>query len=298
MKKIAGIGLLTVACFLQSCKEKGVIVDFSDKKDIVDTTYMAAVETTEARKVLIEEFTGASCTNCPEGHEKVKAIQEANPNRIVAVAYHTYFPGPIFQPVKEFGGINSAYDFRDSAATDIGKGIYGSLNSIPVGGIDRILVGGTEAANRQIGRANWATQTNNRLVLAAPANVHLTSSYDPAKNEVSLVIKIAYTKSVTTKNVLTVGVTESKIIDAQKFPEETQADYEHNHVVRKILTSYSGNSVIDSVSVKAPGRVYEYHYKFTPSEKWKLENCTVFAFLSNNEADNKEVLQSAEVPLK
>lgn len=297
MKKIAGIGLLAAVFSLQSCKEKGVIVDLSEKKDIVDTTYIAAVETAQAHKVLLEEFTGATCTNCPDGHEKVKAIQAANPDRVVALAYHTFFvdePGSIFRPVK---GV-SKYDFRDSTATDIGVSIYGSLSSIPVGGIDRILATGTNPADRQISRFNWPTQTNNRLKLASPANLSLTSAYDAAKNEVSLAIKIAYTKSVATKNVLTIGVTESKIIDAQKFPDSTWAEYEHNHVLRKFLTPFNGNTVLDSISVKEPGRVYEYYYKFTPAASWKLENCSIFAFLSNNEADNKEVLQAAEVPLK
>jgi hypothetical protein len=302
MKKIAGIGLLAMAFSFQSCKEKGVTIDMSEKKDIIDTTYVAVAEKAELRKVLIEEFTGASCTNCPEGHDKVKAIQTANPDRVVAVAYHTFFldiTGSIFRPVKELGGITSKYDFRDSAATDIGKAIYGSLNDIPKAGIDRTFSGsGTMPADRQLGRAIWPTQTNTRLAIAPPANLHLTSTYDAAKNEVSLNIKVAYTKSVATKNVLTIGVAESKIIDAQKFPEETQADYEHNHVLRKFLTPFNGNAVIDSIGVKEPGRVYEYNLKFTPSEKWKLENCTVFAFLSNNEADNKEVLQAAEVSLK
>lgn len=301
MRKFAGIGLLALAFSFQSCKEKGVTVDFSEKKDIVDTTYVAALETAEPRKVLIEEFTGANCPNCPDGHDKVKAIQEANPNRVVGIAYHTFFfnkPGSIFGPVNKLDGVRSQYDFRDSAATNIGITIYGGMNSIPVGGIDRILVGGIEPGNRQIGRANWAVQTNNRLAIPAPANLHLSSSYDATKNEVSLRIKIAYTKSVATKNVLTLGVAESKIIDAQTFPEEELQDYEHNHVLRKFLTPFNGNAVIDSISVKEPGRVYEYYYKFTPAPNWKLENCSVFAFLSNNEADNKEVLQAAEVPLK
>lgn len=301
MRKFAGIGLLALAFSFQSCKEKGVKIDFSEKKDIGDTTYVAAVEPAELRKVLIEEFTGANCPNCPDGHDKVKAIQEANPNRVVGIAYHTFFfdkPGSIFRPVDKLNGVKSKYDFRDSTATDIGTVFYGSLNQIPVGGIDRILLGGTSADKRQIGRANWAVETNTRLALPAPANLHLTSSYDSVKNEVSLSVKIAYTKSVATKNVLSLGIAENKIIDAQTFPDEEVPDYEHNHVLRKFLTPFNGNAVIDSISVKEPGRVYEYYYKFTPAPNWKLENCSVFAFLSNNEADNKEVLQAAEVPLK
>ncbi|GAA4451440.1 Omp28-related outer membrane protein [Rurimicrobium arvi] len=293
MKKITGAALLTLGFFAQSCKEKGVVIDFRDRGDIVDTTYMSAVETAESRKVLIEEFTGASCTNCPDGHKLVASLQASYPDRIVAVAYHTYFPGPIFQPVKTLE-VSSKYDFRDSAATNIGTTIYGTLGSIPIAGIDRVPYSGS----LKVDKTNWSAQSTNRMAVAAPVNLHLTSSYNSSENIVSLSVKVVYTKQVSTKNALTIGVAESNIIDAQKFPDADSPAYQHNHVLRELLTFYSGNSIIDSISVKAPGRVYEYYYKFTPKGAWNLDNCHIFAFISNNEADNKEVLQAAEVPLK
>ena len=284
---------LGICLILQSCEEKDVLINFGDKRDVYDTTYTATVETPQNRNVLIEEFTGASCTNCPAGHDVVKSIIAANPDRIVAIAYHTFNGGTIFKPVNK-PDKKSLYDFRDSAATSIGTVIFGGLGSIPIAGIDRIAVGGSRLFNR----SQWSSETNTRLTVAAPVNMTLTSSYDATDNKVRIKVKVAYTKAVTTKNAITIGVLESKIKDAQEFSDRIEMDYEHNHVFRKCLTPFNGNTVLDSLATKQAGRVYEYNYSFVPDVKWTLDNCYIIAFLSNNESDNKEILQAKEVKLK
>lgn len=293
MKKFLNSGILVLLVVLQSCEEKGVLIDFGSKKDIFDTTYIAAIETPQGRNVLIEEFTGASCTNCPAGHATVASLVSANPDRVIALAYHTFFGGSIFKPVNK-DGVKSLYDFRDSAATNIGTTIFGGVSSIPVAGVDRIKVG----SSLLLGRTDWASETNKRLSAASPVNLYLSSSFDNSANKVTLKVKVAYTASVSTKNTLTLGVVESNITDAQEYPDRIDTFYVHNHIFRQCLTPYYGNTILDSITVKQPGRVYEYNYSFTPAASWKLENCQIVAILSNNESDNKEVLQAKEVKLK
>ncbi|HTN18288.1 MAG TPA: Omp28-related outer membrane protein [Chitinophagaceae bacterium] len=294
MKKTGLLGIAIGMFFLQSCEEKGVLIDFG-KKEFVDTTYTAAVETPQPRNVFIEEFTGASCVNCPEGHRTIAALIKDNPDRIVSTAYHTFNAGSVFKPVHKAEG-SSKYDFRDSAATQISSAIYISVSAIPAAGVDRTPLNGTSTL--LIGQAQWTNQTTNRLAVPSDANLYLTSSYDGDANLVKINVKIAYTKNISTKNVLTLGVTESKIIDAQEFSTYIDLNYEHNHVFRKCLTLPIGNAILDAYPTKEAGRVYEYNYSFTPSGAWNLENCYIIAALSNNESGNKSVLQAAEVKLK
>ncbi|MBL7712447.1 MAG: Omp28-related outer membrane protein [Chitinophagaceae bacterium] len=294
MKKTGLLGIAIGMFFLQSCEEKGVLIDFG-KREFVDTTYTATVETPQPRNVFIEEFTGASCVNCPEGHQTVAALIKDNPDRVVATAYHTFNAGSVFKPVHKAEG-SSKYDFRDSGATQIGSAIYISVSAIPNAGIDRTPLSGTNTL--LIGRAQWASQTASRLTTKADANLYLSSTYDGDKNLVKINVKVAYTKDISTKNVLTLGVTESKIIDAQEFLSYIDMNYEHNHVFRRCLTLPVGNAVLDAMPTKEAGRVYEYNYSFTPSGAWNLENCYIIAALSNNDGSNKSVLQAAEVKLK
>lgn len=293
MKKILGYAAIAGVVCLQACEEKGVQIDFGSKGEVKDTSYMATAEAPQARVVLVEEFTGASCTNCPAGHVVVSNILANNPKRVVAVAYHTFIPGTIFQPVKE-GGHESKYDFRTNEGTDIGVNIF-SVTGIPTAGVDRVKTGGT----RLVDRPEWVNQVNQRLAVPAPVNIHLSSVYNASNNEATVTIKVAYTAAVSKKNTLTFGVIESKIIDAQLFFSGAQMDYEHNHVLRKLLTPlYYGVGIKDDITSKQPGFVYEYTYTFEPDAAWKLENCQIIAYVANNEADDKEVLQAAEVHLK
>jgi hypothetical protein len=293
MKKIMNFAVFAALVALQSCEEKGVVIDFGSKEGVTDTTYISAVPVAQSRNVLIEEFTGASCTNCPAGHDAVAAILSSNPNRVVAIAYHTFNPGTIFKPVNKPGEV-SRYDFRDTQATLISSTIFGGVSSIPTAGIDRVPVSG----GLQVGRNQWASQTNSRLLVAPPANIEMTSAYKGDQNLVVLKVKVTYTQAVTKKNALTLGILESNIVDAQEFADSVDMNYVHNHIFRKCLTPYYGSSVLDSLATKNAGRVYEYNYVFTPSSKWNLDNCTIVAILSNNEATDKEVLQSKEVKLK
>jgi hypothetical protein len=46
------------------------------------------VQAPEAKHVVIEEFTGVRCPNCPQGHQIISAIKAANPEKVVAVSFH------------------------------------------------------------------------------------------------------------------------------------------------------------------------------------------------------------------
>lgn len=292
MKKLS---YLTASCLLllASCKEKDVLINFGLKEGITDTTYMASVEAPQNRNVLIEEFTGASCTNCPAGHDVVKSLIASNPGRVVALAYHTKDAGAIYQPVDK-KGVKSLYDFRTEEATNIGKVIYEGLQSIPTAGFDRTKVGTSLLVNR----TQWANETNKRLLVPPSVNMYLTSEYKADEKKVSVKVKVVYATDISTKNSINLGLVESKIIDAQEFSDRIEVDYEHNHIFRKSFTPFNGYPVLDSIATKKAGRVYEYNYVFTPDEKWNLDNCYLVAYINNSESGNKEILQAIEVKLK
>lgn len=293
MKKLSFSHLILIIFLFPSCTEKGVNIDLKPVQISIDTTYISTIETPQERNVLIEEFTGASCVNCPQGHETVAALINKYQDRVVAAAYHTFNGGSVFKPVNH-ADAKSKFDFRDSSATNIGSIIFGGVNSIPTAGVDRMPV----SNSLQISRTLWPLQVENRLKIPTPVNLYMTSSYDSKDNIVSLKIKVAYTKVIKSKNIITIGITESGIIDAQMYPDRIDTAYVHNHIFRGCLTPFYGKSILDSLTSKEAGRVYEYSYNFSPAAHWKIENCKVIAVISNNEPENKEVLQSKEIKLK
>ena len=54
--------------------------------------------TPQNRNVVIEEFTGINCPNCPDGHVVANNIMDAYPGRVWAVNIHAGNYAPMYYP--------------------------------------------------------------------------------------------------------------------------------------------------------------------------------------------------------
>jgi len=277
-------GLLTLA----ACKEKGPVIDFSDTRT-VDTVYTAPVETAQLHRVLLEEFTGVTCPNCPQAHQLIKSIQTQYPERVIAVGY--YPTGlPQTKPVHDL----TIQDFRSEKAADLGNNMLGGIPFLPSGTVDRM----PDNNEYLYQNTKWASLVNARINAAAPVNLYITAgSYDADKGEATTVIKMAFTQSVEKPLALTLVLIENNIVDAQENGLLIDTFYNHVHVMRDIITPNAGSPVLEDRVVKEAGLVYERSFTFPFNPEWKAENCKVVAFISSAAAGEKEVLQAVEEKL-
>lgn len=284
------IVLLTTLFF--SCKEKNNVVIINEDTVLADTTYSKTPDAPVTRKVLVEEFTGATCTNCPDARQQLKAISDANPGRIVLIELHTanHIKG---EPVKYI----SKYDLRSADAANIFKSIfrgYFPFGSIPNAAIDRVVDGGEILMMR----TNWASIINKRIATESPIKLTLTNTYDAAKATGIVKVNVSYTKQISTKNYISIAMIENNIIDAQEFLDHIDTFYSFQHVFRKSFTPASGAEILSTIATKEPGRVYEGSFKYTIDPAWNPENCKIVVWVHNNDASTKEVLQAEEIHVK
>lgn len=287
-KALLPLSIAAVIGSLTSCTEKGPLINFGGSV-AVDTTYVADIEAKQAKMSLIEEFTGVSCSPCPNGHKLIYGeggIKAQHPNQVAVIAYHIKNFAQA-EPVHD----HSKTDFRTDDASDVGKSIFGGIVAMPVAGIDRTAVSG----NYQYNTPDWSSTVTSEVAKSTPVNVKITSTYDAATRRVKAVVKVSYTESVSKNQSLTLALIENKVIDAQKTLSTIVDDYEHNSVLRDIITPYYGDAFLTSYAIKEAGRVYQRTFEFNVNDAWKAENCEIVAFVSNNEGADKEVLQTAEV---
>ncbi len=284
--------LLTIISLLSgvliSCEEKGPSIDFSDVR-AVDTVYTAPVEAAQPRVVLLEEFTGVTCPNCPQAHQAIKGFQTQYPERVIAVGYYAHG----MAQTKPIEGL-SIQDFRNDKATDLGNSFFGGVPFLPAGTVDRIPDNG-----QYLYQSNkWGAMVQTRINQETPVNLYVTAgSYDDEERQVTAGVKITFTADVARQLSLTILVMENDIIDAQEYGLRIDTFYNHAHVMRDIITPNAGMSILDSIQVKSAGLVYERNVTFQADQAWKPENCRIVAFVSYNEPDSKEVLQSAEAQM-
>jgi len=292
---LAGAFCLVLA--LGSCKEKGVIVKMSEDPIASDTTYMAPVESLQPRKILIEEFTGVSCPPCPLGHRALASLLTQYPGRLAVIGIQVF--GFIqANPVMHNGDSVTKHDNRTAAGTEMSVEIFGKLSKSPVSGIDR-FVRDTRNNSLYIERGYWGQEIATRLSAATKANVTVSSDYNESTKKAVITVRVAYTSAMAKKQKLTIAMVENKVIDAQEDGEDIIEEYEHEHVLRDILTATTGSSILGGVTIEA-GRVYERTIVYDMSEKtlWNPANCKIVAFVSNDEPGDLEVHQAAEINLK
>ncbi|MBS1773223.1 MAG: Omp28-related outer membrane protein [Bacteroidetes bacterium] len=282
---------LTITSLFYSCKEKGPMINLATQETIIDTTYLATKELQRPRHILIEDFTGAQCTNCPAATKLLVNISNNNPDRLHIIAHHTYNTAILYAPA-----VGHKYDLRTQKGTDLAKMFYPGLGNLPAAGIDRAMNNGSILQNDY---TQWANFINSRLNVNSPANMKIESSYDEATHSATIQVIIAYTTDIAAKQYLSVAITEDSITDVQDFPfQAVDTAYTFRHTLRDYLTPLSGSEILDKYTTKEAGRVYIRTLKYTINSVWKPEQCHIVAFLHNNNGNDKMILQSAESKLK
>lgn len=288
MRKFLSVVSAAALLALTSCEEKGPVIDFGGGAIAVDTTYVGTVPTAQQRIVVVEEFTGGMCANCPKARDLLTGIADNNPGRVLPVEIHI-FNFTQSNPASDHGAV---YDFRTDDGTKISEIFYNTINQMPSAGINRT---GTDA-ERLLLSGKWANKINEQLAITPSMNVDVESAY--ADGKATIKVKVAYVKPVTKQQFMTVAILEDEIVDVQEYPDSFDHHYIFMHTLRDLVTPVTGQPFLADVATKEAGRVYQRTFTFDVPAAWKPENCKVIAFVHNNDADSKEILQAAETKLK
>lgn len=262
-----------------SCKEVGPDINLSEN---AYETYVTTPATPQNKVVLLEDFTGAACVNCPDAHEAIAEAISEHPGQVVAIAEYNYFGDPLYLD----------QDFLTDEANALDDDYLGPVAGHPASFIDRVDFGDDGYLAEP--PANIVSYTNDRLSEVPPCNIAVSKVFDAISRELTLTITIDYTSNVTLTNHLSVSLVESGIIAAQITDAGEVADYVHNHVLRKMLTYYSGDNLPEE---NIAGRGYIFKYSYTLPDNWNADNMSAVVFVHNFEADNKEVLQATEIEI-
>ena len=284
MKKVF-VFIISVAV-LSSCSEVGPNIQPPGNTALSDTTYIDPnPEAPQQKVVLIEEFTGVQCSNCPLGHAIVKQLVENNSGRVVGVSMHSV--SILSDPLP-----SSTQDLRNEEAEIVGDDLV--VDSKPLAAIDRTLNGGFFVSPRFA----WGGYVNTQLNQSTPVNVSIETAYDPTAREANITVTVQYTAAVNVKNKLSVYLLEDSIVSTQLQPDNSEIEnYLHKDVLRDILSAPLGDILSVDGDLYATGRTFKRVYRSALDLQWKEEQIKVVAFVHAFENGNKQVYQTAEVKL-
>ncbi len=266
--------------------------------DEVDPPYLKSgggfVDTNEVvQKILLEEFTGMKCGNCPAAHREAKRLSDYYPGRIILVGLHAKFyakPDP-----------SHPLDLRCDESEEL-ETKYGALQAgFPKGMLNRMELNGNVLQDP----GNWDTEIPAILNQEPPMSIELTPSYDEATHEISVDVDIEYFKAGETTHNLCVFILEDNIVGFQTDDEATPSeieDYVHRHVLRGSMNGTWGEAV--STTAPTTGEMINKTVKFVIPEEnrpggekeWNVDNLILVAFVHNYDG-NSVVLQAEEAHL-
>jgi len=264
-----------------------VLVFLAQSCDKIDAPYKKPGTSIDCevgnQNVLIEDYTGHRCVNCPSAAVTAHEIQEVCEERVVIVAVHAgYFAVP-----KETG--DYTYDFRTDAGTEWNN--FLGIVSNPSGTVNRI----EEDGKYVLSPGQWAGKTASLLAQNSPVNIEITNTFE--NNTLNTTIKANFVDNLEGDYKLIVCITEDNIIKAQKNTDHNIGevpdilDYKHMHVLRTTVNGNWGQSFLNGSAIIGETISKTYEQKFDGTD-WVAENCNVVAFIYNN-AD-KSVLQVSE----
>ncbi|MBK8443272.1 MAG: Omp28-related outer membrane protein [Sphingobacteriales bacterium] len=286
--------MLALCLGMVACEEKAPFIDLSVPTNNLPAEVVSLeseIATPQEKKVLMEEFSGVKCVNCPDGAAEIASIKAAlGEEKVVSVTLHTT---NLAEPIAG----SSTQDFRTPEASTLLS--YFNVFGLPAVVIDRFKFDDIfDIALYQ--NAPWQPYVESRLAVATPINVSINESgYEADSAAIWAQVQIDFTQAVSEDVKLSVYLTEDNITDAQEFPGEViDVNYVHRHVVRAMLTPAQGVLLVGSNAEKPAGqRVIRNLRIKNVSSAWNLDNCEIVAVVHGS-SDNKTAFQVAKAHLE
>lgn len=248
-----------------------------------DTSNVVA-RTEGLQNVLLEDYTGHTCGNCPEAADIAASIAAANPSRVIVTAIHAGGFAPPELP-------DYPYDFRTEVGTSLDQTFKISRAGNPNGLVNRAKYN----TRFILGQNNWVPAVAAQLALSPRIDLALSHTFHAEDRTLVATVEATYLAEGEADYSLVVWITENGIVQDQKDYRRTPShveEYEFEHVLRGSMNGTWGDSL--SAKVEPAGSKIKKVLRFTIPEgvDWNLANCELVAYVIRRKDDQtRDVLQ-------
>lgn len=215
------------------------------------------------RAILIEDFTGQRCINCPTGTEIINGIVDTyGEDNVIAVGIHS---GPL-----GFAGNSKTVGLM----TDTGNEYYTRWDKENKMGQPWVIFNRKTSPDSHYN--NWAAMVGTIISEKANLSVKIANAYDAATRTLTTTVR-ADGVNGTVNGKLQVWIVEDGVKALQMMPDgKSNKEYIHNHVFRAAVNGTWG----EDVTVKE-GETTTKQYQYVLPEAWNADNIAVVAFVYN-----------------
>ena len=237
-----------------------------------------AVEPT-GKTVLIKDFTGARCVNCPAAAEHAHNLQhQLDEDHIFIMSVHAGF---LAQPMGSFP------DFL----TDEGTEWYNNHDSNPLFTVDHVaLTEGNTLNETQIDAPVAAA-----LLEEQSFEIRLTPLYDEACRQLYVTVNAYALDDLDGQFYITACLVEDHIVGWQTTPSGVDKEYDFRNVFRGTLNGAYGDAFEDA-QVNS-GDTFSFNYSTEINADYNADECYLMVYIYDKSQGDK-ILQTAVKKIK
>ena len=285
---IKSLLFVAISIFVASCNKIEPPFTEGKKASGLDTVVFAN-EQTNIQRILLEDFTGHTCGNCPAAATIAKDLYEAHPEQVIVIAMHV--SDQFASPIADTGEFS--YDFRTAEGTQIDQTFGASNAGLPRGMINRVTFNGTKILDRN----DWASALEPLLSNSPIIDLQVKSYTLAGSDSISAYIQTKFIVGLSGEYKLCAFVIEDSIINWQKDyskpPGQKEIEnYVHMHAMRGAFVGAFGESIGTSFTV---GQIVKKGYSLKMGEDWEIKNLKVVAYVYK--VDSQEIVQTTETDL-
>ena len=202
------------------------------------------------RKVLLEEFTGQRCVNCPDAHRIIESLEEQYGSNLIVVSIHA---GPF--------GVKVPMGLRTTDGDTYAE--HWGVTSYPAGVVDR--------NSGVLSMDGWASVIRKDIELTS--DLQLSLSARTSEDGETIEIFTTMVSPAAMDGFLQLWIVESGIVAFQIDGGETINDYVHNNVFRAAVNGLWGEATALEANV-----VKYVSNTISIDQFWNKENLSVVGF--------------------
>jgi hypothetical protein len=255
---------------------------FVEIQQDIDTTWnpVFVPRSNPIKKILLEDFTGHQCGNCPRAHEEAQNLSNQYPEKLIVLSEHVGY----FAEVRSSG--KYTYDFRTTVGNEIDNEFGASAAGLPKGMINRISHNNSKIHDKNL----WNTLVSQELQKPVLADIQILYKWNSEKTKLDVAVQAKNIQLNTSENYkLFVYLVEDSIINWQKDYSKNPSDipdYVHRHVLRASFNGTWGENVVWS------NQLFEKKYALNIPDGYQKDKLSVLAAIY--ETNSKEIIQVEE----
>ena len=212
--------------------------------------------TPENKNVVLEEFTGISCTYCPDGHRIANDIYNNNPSDVVLINIHT---GSYASPQGPGTDFNTIFGSAIANQSNLGGYPAGTVNR-------RVFAGLGQSVGTAMSRSNWQSASSQILNEPSYVNVAAQANLDISTRQLSVTVEAYYTgSSPVSTNKINVALMQNNVEGPQTGSSYNptailpNGNYNHQHMLRHLLTGQWGDDITNTSNGSFFTNTYTYN---------------------------------------